>query len=74
MPSPTCDRGIAIARATGKGGLLVPLMLVSGYPLEMQGRVAEAIELCETAVEAARLSASPHHLRGRCSSSPRARY
>ena len=32
------DRGIAIARATGEGRLLVPLMLVKGYPLEMQGR------------------------------------
>ena len=32
------DRGIAIARATGQGRLLVPLMLAKGYPLEMQGR------------------------------------
>ena len=36
------DRGIAIARATGEGRLLVPLMLVKGYPFEMQGRLAEA--------------------------------
>ena len=28
----------------------------------MQGRLREAIELCETALEAARLSASPHEL------------
>ena len=56
------DRGIAIARATGEGRLLVPMMLVKGYPFEMQGRIAEAVELCEAAVEATRLSASPHYL------------
>ena len=56
------DRGIAIARATGEGTLLVPMMLVKGYTFEMQGRLADATELCETAVEATRLSASPHHL------------
>src|SRR5215218_931946 len=56
------DRGIAIARSTGEGRLLVPMMLVKGYTFEMQGRVADAIELCEAAVEATRLSASPHEL------------
>ena len=43
--SRTLDRGIAIARATGEGRLLVPLMLGKGYPFEMQGRLAEAIEM-----------------------------
>jgi DNA-binding CsgD family transcriptional regulator len=56
------DRGIAIGRATGAGQLLVPMMLVKGYPLEMQGRLAAAVEVCESAVEAARLSAGPHYL------------
>jgi signal transduction histidine kinase len=56
------DRGIAIARATGEGRLLIPITLIKGYTFEMQGRVAEAIELCETAVEATRLSASTHEL------------
>ena len=56
------DRGIAIARAVGEGRLLVPMMLVKGYPFEMQGRMAEAVELCENAVEAARLAANPHYL------------
>jgi DNA-binding CsgD family transcriptional regulator len=56
------DRGIAIARATGEGRLLVPMMLVKGYAFEMQGRVAEAIELCEAAVEATRISGNPHDL------------
>ncbi len=56
------DRGIAIARAAGEGRLLVPMMLVKGFPFEMQGRMAEAVELCETAIEAARLAANPHYL------------
>ncbi|HKH18169.1 MAG TPA: AAA family ATPase [Solirubrobacteraceae bacterium] len=56
------DRAITIARASGEGRLLVPTMLVKGYTFEMQGRVADAIALCETAVEATRLSASPHEL------------
>jgi DNA-binding CsgD family transcriptional regulator/tetratricopeptide (TPR) repeat protein len=56
------DRGIAIARATGQGRLLVPMLLVKGYPFELQGRLAEAVEICETAIEAARLAANPHYL------------
>ena len=56
------DRGIAIARAAGEGRLLVPMMLVKGFPFEMQGRMAEAVELCETAIEAARLAGNPHYL------------
>ena len=54
------DRGIAIARATGEGRLLVPIGLIKGYTFEMQGRVPEAIELCETAVEATRLAGGTH--------------
>jgi DNA-binding CsgD family transcriptional regulator/tetratricopeptide (TPR) repeat protein len=56
------DRGIAIARAAGEGRLLIPLMLSKGYPLELQGRLAEAAEVCEAAVEAARLSGNRHYL------------
>jgi DNA-binding NarL/FixJ family response regulator len=56
------DRGIALARATGEGRLLIPLLLVKPYALEMQGRIAEAIEVCESAVEAAGLSDNPHYL------------
>ena len=56
------DRGIAIARATGQGRLLVPMLLVKGYPFELQGRLAEAVEVCETAIEAARMAANPHYL------------
>ena len=56
------DRGIAIARATGEGRMLVPMLLARCYPFENQGRLAEALETCERAVEAARLSAHPHYL------------
>ncbi len=56
------QRGIAIARATGEGRMLVPLMLVQGYPFEMQGRMAEAVATCESAVEIARLAGHPHYL------------
>lgn len=56
------DRAVAIARAHGAGHLLVPLLLVKGHPYEMQGRLAEAREACETAVEIARVSANPHDL------------
>jgi DNA-binding CsgD family transcriptional regulator len=55
-------RGVEIARATGDGRLLGSLMLVQGYPLQMQGRLAECLDVCEAAVEAARLSANPHSL------------
>ena len=56
------DRGVALARATGDGRLLVPMTLVQGYTLEMLGRMPEAIELCEAAVESTRLSGGPHDL------------
>ena len=56
------ERGIAIARAFGEGRLLVPLSLARNFPFEMQGRLREALALCEAALEAARLSASPHEL------------
>ena len=38
------QRGVGIARATGEGRLMVPLMLLRCYPFQMQGRLAEAIE------------------------------
>lgn len=58
----TSERGLAIARLAGAGQLLVPLLLAANFPLEMQGRLAEALECCETALEAARVSGSPHEL------------
>jgi ATP/maltotriose-dependent transcriptional regulator MalT len=56
------DRGLDLARATGQGRLMVPLLLIKGYPFEMQGRIEEAVEAAQTAVEIARLSANPHYL------------
>ena len=56
------ERGIAIARESGDGRLLVLMLLAKNFPFEMQGRLAEATELCEAALEAVRLSASPHEL------------
>ncbi len=56
------DRGIAIARATGEGRLLVPMMLIKGYPFEFGGRLKEALEVSEAAVEASRLSGNDHYL------------
>ena len=53
------DRAIAISRSTGQGRLVIPLMLTKGYPLELQGRLAEAAEMCDAAVEAARLPPTP---------------
>src|SRR4029077_11754512 len=56
------ERGIAIARERGDGRLLVLMQLGKNFPFEMTGRLAEATEICETALEAVRLSASPHEL------------
>ena len=56
------ERGVAIARESGDGRLLVLMMLGKNFSFEMTGRLAEATELCETALEAVRLSASPHEL------------
>ncbi len=56
------ERGLEIARATGDGRLLIPMMLGKNYALEMTGRLVEGLECCEAALEAARLSASPHEL------------
>jgi DNA-binding NarL/FixJ family response regulator len=55
-------RGVEIARASGNGRLLVPMMLLRCYPLEMQGRLSEVNETTDTAVEIARLSGNPHFL------------
>ena len=42
-----------------RAGCCVPMMLVKGYPFEMQGRLAEAIELCETRGRGARALGQP---------------
>jgi ATP/maltotriose-dependent transcriptional regulator MalT len=50
------ERGLEVARATGQGQLLVPLMLGRVVLLCVQGRLPEASELVDSAVEAGRLS------------------
>jgi DNA-binding NarL/FixJ family response regulator/tetratricopeptide (TPR) repeat protein len=50
------ERGLQIARATGQGQLIVPMMLGRVAVLCLQGRLDEANELVDSAVEAGRLS------------------
>jgi DNA-binding NarL/FixJ family response regulator len=50
------ERGIAVSRATGQRHLLVPMMLRQVPALAMRGRLGEAGELAQAAVEASRLS------------------
>jgi len=50
------ERGLEISRATGREGLVVPLMLATVFPLQMLGRTLEADEASSAALDAARLS------------------
>jgi DNA-binding CsgD family transcriptional regulator len=56
------DRGIRVARLSGIGSMVVPMMLAKNFPLEMQGGLGEAIEVAESAVEATRLAGNPQWL------------
>jgi DNA-binding NarL/FixJ family response regulator len=47
-------RGIAVSRAAGQGQFLVPMMVGLAHALEVRGRLREARETAEDAVEAAR--------------------
>ena len=49
-------RGIAVSRASGQGQFVVPMMVGLAHALETRGRLAEAAETAEAAVEAARLA------------------
>ena len=60
------DRGIAIARATGEGRLLVPMMLDQGLPVrDARARAPTRSSCARRPSRRARLSASPHELAGR---------
>ncbi len=56
------ERGITIARATGRGQYLVPMMIILAHARETRGHVPVAVEMAESAVDAARLSANPQVL------------
>jgi DNA-binding CsgD family transcriptional regulator len=56
------ERGLAVARAFGHGHMTVPLMLSRLHPLQMLGRLPEALETGEAAAESARLAGNPQHL------------
>jgi DNA-binding NarL/FixJ family response regulator len=56
------DRLIDIARRSAGARPLVPMMLVKCYPLETLGRLEEAAEVCDMAVEATRLDGAAHFL------------
>jgi DNA-binding CsgD family transcriptional regulator len=49
-------RGIAVSRATAQGQFLVPMMVGLAHALEVRGRLREARDTAEDAVEAARLA------------------
>ena len=50
------ERGLAVSRAAGQGQFVVPMMVGLAHALETRGRLAEALDTIEGAVEAARLS------------------
>ena len=49
-------RGINLSRAIGQGQFVIPMMVGLAHALEMRGRLGEAAETADAAVEAARLS------------------
>ena len=50
------QRGLAVSRASGQGQFVVPMMVGLAHALEVRGRIDEALDMVEGAVEAARLS------------------
>jgi DNA-binding NarL/FixJ family response regulator len=50
------ERALAVSRATGQGQFVVPMMVGLAHALETRGRLDEALDTVEGAVEAARLS------------------
>ncbi|MDX6719997.1 MAG: hypothetical protein QOJ63_2251, partial [Solirubrobacteraceae bacterium] len=53
------ERGIIVARASDQGQFLVPMMAGLAFALEVRGRLAEAVQTADSAVEAARLAGNP---------------
>ena len=48
-------RGIAVSRASGQGQFVIPMTIGLAHSLEVRGRLAEAAEAADAAVEGARL-------------------
>ena len=48
-------RGIAVSRASGQGQFVIPMTIGLAHALEVRGRLAEAAEAADAAVEGARL-------------------
>ncbi len=55
-------RGLDVSRASGQGQFVVPMTIGLAHSLEVRGRLAEAVELAEAAVDGARLAANPQTL------------
>ncbi|WP_037412152.1 ATP-binding protein [Candidatus Solirubrobacter pratensis] len=55
-------RGIAISRASGQGQFVIPMTIGLAHSLEVRGRLGEAAEHAEAAVEGARLWGNPQML------------
>jgi len=53
-----CERGLAIVRSSGQGHLLTPLLAGLGYAMQWQGRLSDAIECYDDAIEIALLTAT----------------
>ncbi len=58
----SADRGLELARAYGRGHMIVPLMLSKMFALELTGRLREALQTAELAADSARLAGNPQHL------------
>ena len=52
-----------VARATGQGQLVVPMLVGLAHALEVRGRLRDALDTAEAAVEAARLAGQPRSSR-----------
>jgi DNA-binding CsgD family transcriptional regulator len=53
------QRGIAVSRVSGQGQYLVAMMVGLAFALQARGRLAAALEMAQSAVEAARLADNP---------------
>ena len=55
-------RGLDVSRASGQGQFVIPMMIGLAHSLEVRGRLGEAVEQAEAAVDGARLAANPQML------------